>query len=288
MKQSVKEIGLEKFYFDGKNNETRTEISLVSNRDPLFVEYEDNLIGFRFFNKLSITDDGEPVFFGTFDYSGKYYFGDRMAKNNSDDSLQEDIITQLQREYLDRNGLDSAIFCKCGAIITSIRECDQTVDEVRKQRMLENDEVLKTFINQSDFIEGIARVLELHGNNVTVTISDTREVVSDMDVLGDVTAVIRNYSIYVDEYRKLSFDGVVPNVTCLGNEGQDTYCKVGDVSQVLKPLYAEYPYLSDAMDRLKTAVAYGECEDIISVLLGNDNLDRGNVKVKATDEVKLD
>lgn len=110
MKQSVKEIGLEKFYFDGKNNETRTEISLVSNRDPLFVEYEDNLIGFRFFNKLSITDDGEPVFFGTFDYSGKYYFGDRMAKNNSDDSLQEDIITQLQREYLDRNGLDSAIF----------------------------------------------------------------------------------------------------------------------------------------------------------------------------------
>lgn len=154
--------------------------------------------------------------------------------------------------------------------------------------MLENDEVLKTFINQSDFIEGIARVLELHGNNVTVTISDTREVVSDMDVLEDVTAVIRNYSIYVDEYRELSFDGVVPNVTCLGNEGQDTYCKVGDVSQVLKPLYAEYPYLSDAMDRLKTAVAYGECEDVISVLLGNDNLDRGNVKVKATDEVKLD
>lgn len=238
--------------------------------DPLLIEEQKDLIGFCFFEVDQLFSDDKSASFSVMgERTGMYYFGERVTLEALLKDADNDFIKKLQLDYLNRFGVEEAIFCEnAGKVITSINEADRTVDEVRLEKL--NEEANKMFINQKDFIEGIAMVLEDKNNHVDIVISDEEVPICDFLTGEDVdneTDIVRTYDVYCDEYKLFSSMGIIHDDR-LGLYDRDTYFRLSDAEVLAKSLYQEFPYLEGAMQKLKFILAKDKDADIIEGLTG--------------------
>lgn len=250
----VKSTYLEKIYCPVNISDDVVKIEKVSERDPLAVDYETNLVGFRFFDVLQtmvgcrVVSSDSPI-----NYSPRYYFGDRLSYQDLLLLGEDDFIRNLQLQYLDRKELEEAIFCKCGVIIDSCDGEDMTIDEAKLKELEKRKR--QVAINQSAFFNGLGELLERNSRrDVTLTISEVIEPVVLDEKLCDDESIIREYSLYVDNYLLTSSLGIV-QAKRLGNRGCDTYFSLEDADRVIEPLYQEYPYLRKTMNDYKLAIS---------------------------------
>lgn len=239
------------------------EICRVKSRDPLAVEEEKDLVGFRFF------DAGEGVYknghrvslFSPRNYSGMYYFGKRLTYKDLFFQADKDPIKKLQLDYLNRYGIDEAIFCeRAGKTISCINENDKTVDEVKLAMV--DEKASSIFISHRQFFDNVICCIEEHewkenGEHLTdVIISESVCPLCDMDVpnTGSISAIIRTYDLYVRGNKEISFSTIMKGGR-MGCLGEDTYFSLRDALNAVKPLYQDYPYLEEAMYNMKLAFA---------------------------------
>lgn len=244
---------IEKFY--NKSGDS-IKVSDIESRDPLMIKEEEGLFGFRFFDVL---DDENGLITN---YSGMYYFGQRISYKELTLETDLDFIAQLQLEYLNKFGLDEAIFCENTAkIITIIKDLDVTIDEVKVEELLKKASTI--FISQQQFMSGLAKLLATYGNDVSVITSEEMIEICDRDYFldDDSDVIVRTYDLYVDEYKNISVTGIVAG-NKMGVVGQDTYFRLSDAIGVVRPLFQEYPFLEKAVQSLE-----------LSLINGSDNIE---------------
>lgn len=221
---------IEKFYNDGSIVETTNNYN-----KPLLIQEEDKLIGFRFFKVKSD---------GSINYTGMYYFGKRITYNELVMTVEDDVIKKMQLECLERRGVKETIFCdKTYKIIYDINEDDKTIEEVKLDKLKEKARMI--FIDQLEFLNIIKNALEEHNNKIKLVMEDSFSKLVDLKDIGyidDIDVVIREYSLYVDEYLLLKSSSIVKGRK-LGIKNKDTYIRLSDALDLVKSLYQEYPYL---------------------------------------------
>ena len=238
--------------------------------DPLLIEEQKDLIGFCFFEVDQwFSDDKSASFSVMGERTGMYYFGERVTLEALLKDADNDFIKKLQLDYLNRFGVEEAIFCEnAGKVITSVNKNDRTIDEVRIERL--NEEVNKVFINQKDFIEGLAMILEERKNHVDIVVSDEKIPICDCltgEEVDNETDIVRKYDVYVSEYKLFSTMGIIHDDR-LGLYDRDTYFRLSDAEKLASSLYQEFPYLEGAMNRLKLALARDREVDVIESITG--------------------
>lgn len=250
----VKSTYIEKTYCPVSTSDDVIKIEKVLERDPLAVSYEDNLVGFRFFDVLQTMVGGRVVSSDSpINYSPKYYFGDRLSYRELLMLGDDDFIRNLQLQYLDRKELEEAIFCKCGVIIDFCDSEDMTIDEAKLSELEKRKRQI--MINQSEFFNGLGELLDSNTrSDVTLTVSEVMEPVVLDEELCDDEAIVREYLLYVDKYLLTSSFGIV-QAKRLGNMSQDTYFSLENADKAIKPLYEEYPYLRKIMNDYKLTIS---------------------------------
>lgn len=238
--------------------------------DPLLIEEQKDLIGFCFFEVDQwFSDDKSASFSVMGERTGMYYFGERVTLEALLKDADNDFIKKLQLDYLNRFGVEEAIFCeKAGKVITSVKDADKTIDEVRIERL--NAEANTIFINQKDFVEGIAMVLEEKHNHVDIVVSDELVPISDVltgEEVDNETDIVRTYDVYVDEYKLFSTMGIVHDDR-LGLYDRDTYFRLSTALELASSLYQEFPFLEGAMQKLKFVLAKDRNANVIEGLTG--------------------
>lgn len=228
---------VEKVYNISTNNGSKEkyEIQKVDTKNPLMIEEEKDLIGFRFYD---VDEKGNKT-----DYSGMYYFGERITIKELI-LIDNDFIKQMQRDYLVRRGIEEAIFCEnANRIICCIDSNDRTIDEVKLERIKEQARAI--FINQREFLNRIIDLLEKYGNDVDIVMLERYYPIADViteDDVDDVSSIIRTYDLYVNEYKVLSSSAIV-NKNNMGLDNINTYIRLSDALETFESLYQEYPYL---------------------------------------------
>lgn len=269
----VRTLYVEKFFnrneFDGSGG---FEVYKVDSRDPLMIPEEKNLIGFRFFEVEEMTVDGnhkislEPMK----NYSGMYYFGERVTYKDLIGVADTDFLKRLQLDYLNRFEVEEAIFCEnAGRVISCIAPEDKTIDEAKIERI--NEEANTIFINQKHFLEGVATLLEANHNNVDIVMSDVLSPIADCltgEAVDDMGDVIRTYDVYINGYKSISSLGIVGD-NRLGLYDRDTYFRLDTAETLIGSLYQEFPYLEGAMHDLKLALASDRDIDVSKALVGS-------------------
>lgn len=250
------------------------EVCRVESRDPLMIDEEKDLIGFRFFDvKKTKHDDNHKDDFGPLtNYSGMFYFGERVAYRDLIFAADGDFIKKLQLDYMNRFELSEAIFCeKSGRVISCINEDDKTIEEVKIERV--NEQANAIFISQKDFLSGIGCVLEANGNYIDAITSDVVCPISDTitgDSVDSMISIVRTYDLYVNGYKTISSSGII-NDDRLGLISRDTYFRLSDAETLVSPLYQEFPYLEGTMYKLKLALANGSDNvDVKGILTGEE------------------
>ena len=238
--------------------------------DPLLIEEKNDLLGFCFFEvDQCFSDDNMMSFSVIGERSGMYYFGERVTLNGLLKDVENDFIKKLQLDYLNRFGIEEAIFCEnAGKVITLLNKNDKTMNEVRVERL--NSEANTVFINQKDFIEGIAIVLEENHNHIDIVVSDEEVFISDVLTGEDVdneTDIVRIYDVYADGYKLFSTMGIVHDDR-LGLYDRDTYFRLSDAEVLVSSLYQEFPYLEMAMNKLKLGLAKDKKIDVVEGFTG--------------------
>lgn len=238
------------------------EICRVNSRNPLAVEEEKGLVGFRFFD----VEDDEYISGYRIDssypknYSGMYYFGKRLTYRTLFYQALKDPMKRLELDYLNRCGVDEAIFCEnSGKIISHISEGDRTIDEVKIALVEENASSI--FITHQQFFNDIACSIEEHesrsGRNslVDIIVSESMCLLCDMEIfdINSMDAIIRTYDFYVGENKEFSSSTIVSSDK-MGNLKQETYFSLRDALNIIHPLYQDYPYLESAMYELKLSL----------------------------------
>lgn len=225
------------------------EISRVDSRNPLLIEEEKGLIGFRFFD-MEERNTNECSFCDLecqLNYSGMYYFGERITYKSLD-LVDGDFLKKLQFDYLSRFDLEEAIFCgKTGKVISVIAPEDKTIEEVKNEEVSKKASTI--FINQKQFFVKLEEVLQLHGNDVDVVVSDVIWPIADVitgDSIDDMSSIVRIYDLYVDEYKVLGSSAIV-NDDRMGLFDKDTYIRLCDALNLVSSLYQEFPYLEKMM-----------------------------------------
>ncbi len=259
---------VEKFYNSNWNDvNSGVQIAMVESRDPLLVIEEKDLVGFRFFDVGEMVSKSGRVrnFIPANNYSGMYYFGKRLSYQNLFLDAKTDPIKKLQLDYLNKYGIEEAIFCEnAGKIVSCIHAGDKTIDEAKLERVDEQADTI--FISQSKFFEGLAGCIEEHegktddpDREINVIVSEVVCPLCDVGVPGmeSDTAIVRTYDLYIGKHKKMSSSSVVKgdNVGCLGC---DSHISLKDACCLVRPMYQNYPYLKDAIDDMKMAYANGE------------------------------
>lgn len=245
--KNVKKYYVEKYYNSAVYQELDSNIKIesVSDCNPLSVDEEKGLVGFRFFEVC--LNGGDVIPFKN--YSGMYYFGKRVSLKDLGSRGSLDVLEKIQFDYLSRLGLDEAIFCEnAGKIIKCIDSSDLTIDEVKRNMALANSQAI--FVNQRQFAHTVEEVLHERGNDVFTVFSDSIDYLSDSkDVSKDSDyGVIRTCDLYCDKIKLFSVSGIVSNGQV--GSGNDTFIRVSQVVEAVAPLYSEFPYLKGAMDKL--------------------------------------
>jgi len=271
---------IEKFFNRNSTGLNRFEVkaSVIDSRNPLMIEEEKSLIGFRFFDVEEVIYDRNALNHMETEknYSGMYYFGERITCNDLVLASDGDIIKRMQFDYLNRLGIGEAIFCeKTGEIIYPIIFEDRTIDEVKMDEIMRNARII--FVNQREFINRIVELLEVHNNIVSVIVSEIYYPIADVltfDEVDDVCAIIRTYDLYVDEYKVLSSSAIV-NDDRMELENKDTYIRLSDALDTVGLLYQEFPYLRCAMNKF-----------MVELWDNNKEMLMGNVKNKCRKKYK--
>ena len=214
---------IEKFYSDGSSAIEKCDIY----NKPLLVHEEDKMYGFRF----------RAVASGLKYYSGIYYFGRRFTYNQLAIDSKNDFIKRMLFNNLERKGLKEVIVCdRTYKNIYDINEEDRTIEEIVIDYLVKNSRSI--FINQFEFLTMIKESLEAHNNKVSMVMDDSfsKLVPNTSDYyVDDVNVNIREYSLFVDGYLLLKSFSII--------KGKNTYIRLSDILDLLKPLYQEYPYL---------------------------------------------
>lgn len=270
MKKIIKTFYVEKLFnrneFDLNGG---LEVHRVDECDPLLISEEKDLVGFRFLEVDEVIIGDQRVSLGIpKQISGMYYFGDRITYKDLVDA-GDDFFKKLQLDYLNRFGVEEAIFCeKAGRVISCIDRIDKTMDEVRIERI--NEAANRMFINQKDFLEGIAEVLEKRHNTVDIIMWDELIPIADCitgEEVDNMESVVRNYDVYINGYRTFSSMGIIGDDR-LGLYDKDTYFRLSEASELASSLYQEFPYLEGAMYNLKLSLAKDVATDIKEALTG--------------------
>lgn len=245
--KSVKKCYVEKYYnstvFQGLDSNIKIES--VNDCNPLSIDEEKALIGFRFFEVCLNGVSALPFK----NYSGMYYFGKRVSLKGLGPRGSLDVLGKIQFDYLSRLGLDEAIFCEnAGRVIKCADSSDLTIDEVKRNIALANSRTI--FINQRQFAHTVEEVLHERGNDVFTVFSDSIDYLSDSkDISKDSDCgVIRTCDLYCDKIKLFSVSGIVSNGQV--GSGNDTFIRMSQVVEAVAPLYSEFPYLKGAMDKL--------------------------------------
>lgn len=237
------------------------EICRVNSRDPLAVEEEKGLVGFRFFDvDVDRYQNWDVVNFGyAKNYSGMYYFGKRLTYRELFSQALKDPIKSLQLDYLNRCGVEEAIFCEAsGKIISHINEDDRTIDEVKVA--LVEEQASSIFITHQQFFNTIASSIEEHERKnesfVDVIVSGSVCPLCEMEIpdVDSMSAIIRTYDFYVGENKEFSSSTIIPGDK-IGNLGQETYFSLREALDIINPLYQDYPYLEEAIYDFKLSFA---------------------------------
>lgn len=237
-------------YYKGKF----AEVSKTDSKDPLMIEEEEDLVRFRFYDIEEVFINGKKISNVEFQkkYSGMYYFGERISSNDLFLTSSDDVIKKMQLDYLNRLGIDEAIFCeKSGEIIPVRNSNDRTIDEVRVEEITKNASVI--FVNQKDFLNKITEVLQSHSNDVDVVVSESFYPIANVitgDEVDDEKVIIRTYDLYVNEYKVLSSSAIVSG-NKMELENKDTYIRLSDAMDSVISLYQEFPYLEKMMYNFK-------------------------------------
>ena len=269
-KNNVKKRFYVELHFNPKEFSLNGGISVreVDCCDPLLIEEQKDLVGFCFFD-VDVWFSGNAMLSTMGSHSGMYYFGDRVTYESLVVGAEKDFLKKLQLDYLNRFGVEEAIFCEnAGKVITSVNKEDRTIDEVRIERLTREANTI--FINQKDFVEGIAMVLEEKHNHVDIVVSDELMPISDVltgEEVDNETDIVRTYDVYVDEYKLFSTMGIVHDDR-LGLYDRDTYIRLSDAEELASSLYQEFPYLEGAMNNLKLSLAKNRDADVIEGLTG--------------------
>ena len=214
---------IEKFYSDGSSNIEKCDIY----NKPLLVHEEDKMYGFRFIEVASNLEY----------YGGIYYFGSRFTYNQLAIDSKNDSIKRMLFNNLERKGLKEVIVCdRSYKNIYVINEEDRTIEEVIIDYLVKNSRSI--FINQFEFLTMIKESLEAHNNKVSMVMQDSvsKLVPNTSDYyVDDVNVNIREYTLFVDGYLLLKSFSII--------KGKNTYIRLSDILDLLKPLYQEYPYL---------------------------------------------
>ena len=238
--KNVKKYYVEKYYNSAVSQELDSNIKIesVSDCNPLSVDEEKGLVGFRFFE--ACLNGGDVIPFKN--YSGMYYFGSRISYKDLV-LEQDDFIKRMQLDYLSRLGIEEAIFCeKAGKVISTISVSDKTIEEVRLERI--NEQVRNIDVNQKEFLNTLITTLEEHGNDVDIITSEVLEFLCDLEIdpeIDAIEAIIRTYDLYVNGYKAASTSAVVGDLK-IGSYERETYFKLSDAVDMVSPLYQEYPY----------------------------------------------
>ena len=214
---------IEKFYSDGSSVIEKCDIY----NKPLLVLEEDKMYGFRF---IAVASDLEY-------YSGIYYFGRRFTYNQLAIDSKKDSIKEMLFNNLERKGLKEVIVCdRVYKTFYDINTGDKTIEEEQVDYLVKSSR--SVFINLFEFLTMIKESLEAHNNKVSIVIEDcvSKLVPNTSDYyVDDVNVNIREYFLFVDGYLLLKSFSII--------KGKNTYIRLSDVLDLLKPLYQEYPYL---------------------------------------------
>lgn len=241
--KSVKKCYVEKYYNSTVSQELDSNIKIESVNDcnPLSIDEEKGLIGFRFFEASLNGEEVIPFK----NYSGMFYFGKRVSLRDLGSRGSLDVLEKIQFDYLNRLGLDEAIFCEnAGKIIKSIDSSALTIDEVKRNIALANSQAI--FVNQRQFAHTIEKILYERGNDVFTVFSDSIDYLSDSK--DSDYGVIRTCDLYCDKIKLFSVSGIVSNGQV--GSGNDTFIRMSQVVEAVTPLYSEFPYLKGAVDKL--------------------------------------
>lgn len=260
---------VEKFYNAHSSNVNYNyKICMVDSRDPLNIEEEKDLVGFRFFDVFNdcASANLEELFVN---YSGMYYFGERVTYKKIRCCFDDDFVRSLQFDYLYSHDLEEAIFCdKSGKIISDIGSDDITIEEEKARRCEECSDNI--FINQNQFLSGICNVIEEKGNYAFVVASESMFPISDVITgteVDNLKGVIRNYDLYVNNYFIGRTFGII-NSKHLGAIEKDSYVRLSDALSFVRTLYGEFPYLEVKVESLMSILWDNQNVDLCDVLIG--------------------
>lgn len=229
-----KEHYIEKYYSIGKRNEFNIVTSKIDSVDPTMVIEEKDLVGFRFYDKEE--DDTN--------YSSMYYFGEHLTITDLILTSKDDFIKGLQLDYLNRLGIEEAIFCsKSGVIIHQVNKNDKTLDEVKIEEVIKSSNGI--FISQKDFIDRIVSSLEKHNNKVSMEVNDTLlpilDIITGDEDVDNTKVNIRTFDLYIDGYKIFTSSAVKV-------EEYDPYIRLSDAINSISSLYQEFPHLKYMMN----------------------------------------
>lgn len=238
---------VEKFFSDGRES----QVLKVKSRDPFAVECNSKVNGFRFFDVDEISENGSVTFVNEpSNYSKKYYTGERVRVSDLVSLGCNDFISRIQLSYLTNNDLDEAIFDINGKCI--VDSDGVTLDEVK----LENFDNLcgSIFVNQTEFFEALATIVSRYKGDILYTaVEEEVPVIDDCEYELDDYAIVRNFSLFLDENLLVSVDGIV-NSKKIGCISTDGYSKIGYLIDQVSSMYQEHPYLRPIISKLELDV----------------------------------
>ena len=232
-----KEHYIEKYYSIGKRNEFNIVTIKIDSVDPTMVIEEKDLVGFRFYDKEGLIETN---------YSSMYYFGEHLSITDLLLTGKDDFIRGLQLNYLNRLGIEEAIFCeKSGEIIYPVNKNNKTLDEIKIEEVTKNANAI--FISQKDFIDRIVSFLEKYNNKVSMEVTDIPTPILDIitgdDDVDNTKVNIRTYDLYIDGYKTYSLPAIKV-------EEYEPCIKLGDAINSISTLYREFPYLKYMINNL--------------------------------------
>lgn len=230
MEREVKTIQYIEFIYEGTSRLERVE-----SRDPLLVDNFDNKVGFRYFDTYEVDLDDETLS-GALrrNASGMYYFGTR--RKNADG---KEIIA-----------------CDCGVEIDQIGKNDVTIEELLKMQRKEKDSQIH--IDRKSFFKGVAKVL---------SIFERQEYKFESHISAKATALNYSHSFTgnSENHYSITLNGtpiimdsrvgkLMDDKGVIDCSDIDMTIDFATVTGLAEPLYEDYPYLRDLIDKMRIEV----------------------------------
>ena len=227
----------------------------VQKRDPLSIEYDGLMSGFRFYDIRESFFDGELLKGDKRNYSKTFYFGKRTNLMEIVQKMNSNPAWILSERY-GYNYETPAIACDNGTYIFEPKD-SVTIEEYREQNELSHKKY--TIIDRKNLFIALADILSTIENELFFCKETSyEEVVNDGNSQNDILTKIgyRKYTIETQdriilahEY-KSSFSKGDSVTTNYSDKNLDRFIPYKEIEPYLSILVDDYPYLKTFIDKI--------------------------------------